>query len=76
MRTSQPSMLRHVIEGLDITSVLEKALDGDSLSLREVELLMKSSHSDLIASVADKIRRRVVGDTVTFVTNKILNYTN
>lgn len=76
MRTSQLSMLKHVIEGLDITSVLEKALDGDSLSLREVELLMKSSHTDLIGSVADKIRRRVVGDTVTFVTNQILNYTN
>ncbi|MFQ6011745.1 MAG: CofH family radical SAM protein, partial [Nitrososphaerales archaeon] len=76
MKSSHPLILKNAFEGLDITPVMEKALSGDALGLREVELLMKSPHTDLIGSVADRIRQRVVGDTVTFVTNQILNYTN
>jgi 7,8-didemethyl-8-hydroxy-5-deazariboflavin synthase CofH subunit len=57
---------------------LEKALAGKDVSLEEGLTLAKVEGDDLLAlvRVADEIRRRVVGDRITYVVNRNLNFTN
>ncbi len=69
--------------GLDSISperrrVLQRSLDGTPPSRDEVELLFtaRGDEVDAIASVADELRRRTNGDTVTYVINRNINYTN
>jgi FO synthase len=58
--------------------ILERALAGIAPDRDEVESLFSAQGSDIeaIADVADQLRRRAVGDTVTFVVNRNINYTN
>ena len=69
-------MLDQLLRDSEIYSILEKALHGDRLGFRDISYLMKSQDTHLIGLVADRIRKEVVGDTVTFIPNQILNYTN
>jgi FO synthase len=57
---------------------LEKALAAEDLGLEEGLTLATVEGDDLLAlvKVADEIRRRVVGDHVTYVVNRNLNFTN
>jgi len=61
-----------------IAEILERAIRGDAPTRDEIEVLFKAQGSDVeaIADVADTIRRNVVGDDVTFVVNRNINYTN
>ena len=61
-----------------VANALEKALAGDDLDFDEGLLLATVDGDDLLAlvRVADEIRRRVVGDQVTYVVNRNLNFTN
>jgi len=61
-----------------IAAILRSALDGKAPSRDEVELLFGAHGSDVeaIADVADTLRRRIVGDDVTFIVNRNINYTN
>ncbi|MCL1593045.1 MAG: 5-amino-6-(D-ribitylamino)uracil--L-tyrosine 4-hydroxyphenyl transferase CofH [Actinomycetia bacterium] len=61
-----------------IVGILERAINGDAPSLDEIEALFAAHGADVeaIADAADTIRRHVVGDDVTFVVNRNINYTN
>jgi FO synthase len=58
--------------------VLERALEGRELDFGEGLLLATAKGSDLLAlvKVADEQRRRRVGETITYVVNRNLNFTN
>src|SRR5579862_5851977 len=61
-----------------VTESLEKVLAGVDLGLEEGLTLANVEGDDLTAlvRVADEIRRRVVGDRITYVVNRNLNFTN
>lgn len=61
-----------------VASVLEKALAGRDLNLRDALSLCGAENNDLFAvvKIANELRRRAVGDQVTYVVNRNLNFTN
>ncbi len=61
-----------------VASVLEKALAEKDLELGDGLALCAVTEDDLLAvtKVADELRRRSVGDQVTYVVNRNLNFTN
>jgi FO synthase subunit 2 len=59
--------------------ILNRVLDGDDLSPAEALVLLQQKDHDRIAAiqtVADKLRFLQTGDTVTFVINRNINFTN
>ena len=58
------------------TPALEKALAGEELTYNDGVELMKQENLFLLASAADRLRKQLCGDTVTFVASYYLNYTN
>lgn len=63
----------------DITYILEKAIsERGSLSEAEIERMMQARGSDFTAvcQAADKYRKVVAGDEVTYCVNRNINYTN
>ncbi len=61
-----------------IAGILNRALDDHEISMEEGIKLFNARGTDSIALslVADELRRRSVGDLVTFVVNRNINYTN
>lgn len=61
-----------------IEEILEKTLKGKRINEREAIALMKSRVNNLaaISIVADKVREKKVGKTVTFIVNRNINFTN
>lgn len=61
-----------------IGRILEASLAGMPPSRDEVEVLFRAHGTDVeaIADAADVLRARAVGDDVTFVVNRNINYTN
>jgi 7,8-didemethyl-8-hydroxy-5-deazariboflavin synthase CofH subunit len=61
-----------------IARVLERALERRELDFSDGFLLATVKGSDLLAlvKVADEVRRRKVGETITYVVNRNLNFTN
>ena len=68
------------IEGAsqEVRLILERSLDGARPTRDELErlFLTRGAEVDAIASVADTLRQRTNGDTVTYVVNRNINYTN
>jgi len=68
------------IEGAsqEVRLILERSLDGSRPTRDELErlFLTRGADVDAIASVADTLRQRTNGDTVTYVVNRNINYTN
>jgi len=62
----------------DVRAILGRALDGAELSVAEADALAVTTGRDLLALTltADELRRRHVGDTVTYVVNRNVNFTN
>lgn len=62
----------------EIYQPLEQALEGRSLSLVEALPLTEARGPELLAmqSVADQLRQRQVGERVTYVVNRNINFTN
>jgi FO synthase subunit 2 len=62
----------------DIRRVLDSALAGDEVSVADADLLAHATGRDLAAMTlaADELRQRQVGDVVTFVVNRNINFTN
>ncbi|MGQ0847642.1 MAG: 5-amino-6-(D-ribitylamino)uracil--L-tyrosine 4-hydroxyphenyl transferase CofH [Actinomycetota bacterium] len=62
----------------DLGPILERSLQGSPPSRDEVERLFgaRSAQVDAIAWTADQLRADSVGDTVTYVINRNINYTN
>jgi FO synthase len=61
-----------------IAEILERSLSGTAPARAEIEQLFWARDEDVeaIARVADELRERAVGDTVTYVINRNINYTN
>lgn len=64
--------------GVETRAILDKALEGRMLSRAEGEALFSAVGADLDALVAtaDEVRRQRVGDRVTFVAVRNINFTN
>ena len=62
----------------NVAGILEKSLAGTDLDFDDGLALATTGGSDLLAvvKVADELRRRAVGDRVTYVVNRNLNFTN
>src|SRR5262249_27867012 len=61
-----------------IARILERALEGGEISVDEGETLFNTSgrsYSALLLT-ADELRRQAVGDRVTYVVNRNINFTN
>ncbi len=75
-----PATLSALISGLqaDVADVLNRALAGEDITIEDGELLFGTSGAEFTAMtmVADELRRRVVGDLVTYVVNRNVNFTN
>jgi len=61
-----------------VQSILDRSLEGTVPSRDEIEVLFaaRGDEVDAIAGVADQLRQRVCGETVTYVVNRNINYTN
>ncbi|MBW4528476.1 MAG: 7,8-didemethyl-8-hydroxy-5-deazariboflavin synthase subunit CofH [Phormidium tanganyikae FI6-MK23] len=59
-----------------IDAILEKARSGFDLSLEEGVTLLKSKETEQIRAVSDRLRQEQSGNTVTYVINRNINYTN
>ena len=55
---------------------LEKAIAGEELSYDDGLELMKYDNLHMLGALADIVRKRLVGDTVTFAASYYMNYTN
>src|SRR5436190_9119364 len=62
----------------DVRRVLAGVLDGSELSVDDGLALTRAAGRDLhaVTLVADEMRRRQVGDVVTYVVNRNINFTN
>jgi FO synthase subunit 2 len=59
--------------------VLDRALAGDDVSVDEAVALLDaegSANTNAIVLAADDLRRRTVGDVVTYIINRNINFTN
>lgn len=72
--------LASVLEHIDphVGAILHRALDGEEVSWQEGLRLCETNGLDLqvVCLVADEMRRRQVGDVVTYVVNRNINFTN
>ena len=61
-----------------VAAILERALAGEELGFADGVALGAVEGDDLLAlvKVADALRRRTVGDNITYVVNRNLNFTN
>ncbi len=64
--------------GDELRRILDRSLAGSRPTHPELERLFaaRGDEVDAIAAVADELRRRRNGDTVTYVVNRNINYTN
>ena len=70
------TLIQDLINKSDVSDILNNALDGQSISLNECIRLIRSEDVYAIGFVGNILRERLYGNTVTFVNNIILNYTN
>lgn len=66
-------MLSNIIND---SRALERAIAGEELSFNDGMELMKYENIFMLGSIADNIRKKLKGDTVTFTASYYLNYTN
>jgi FO synthase len=62
----------------ELAGILERSLEGTPPRVAEIERLFRSRGPEVeaVARVADTLRERACGDTVTYVINRNINYTN
>jgi len=72
--------LAAVLDHVDphVSMILHRALDGEEISWKEGLRLCETNGLDLqaVCLVADEMRRRHVGEVVTYVVNRNINFTN
>jgi FO synthase subunit 2 len=61
-----------------VAGALDRALSDKDVSVDEAIALFDSTglEMNLLVAVADELRRKAVGDTVTYVVNRNINFTN
>lgn len=72
----QSRLVQEFLKKSDIRDILDSALSGRKLDLDDCIRLVKSDDAYSMGLVANILRQRKFGDTITFVNNIILNYTN
>ncbi|MGE0347078.1 MAG: 5-amino-6-(D-ribitylamino)uracil--L-tyrosine 4-hydroxyphenyl transferase CofH [Gemmatimonadales bacterium] len=62
----------------DLAGILARSLEDTPPRVAEIERLFRARGAEVeaVARVADELRRRRKGDTVTYVVNRNINYTN
>jgi 7,8-didemethyl-8-hydroxy-5-deazariboflavin synthase CofH subunit len=79
-RPEAPAFLARYWTGLDprVREALDRALDGGEVSVADGLVLAEARGRELtaLALVADELRARQVGDVVTYVVNRNINFTN
>ena len=65
-------------QGSAVHDVLDGVQAGEEVGVDEIVTLLSARGPEVlaVAEVADALRREIVGDTVTFVRNRNINYTN
>ena len=78
LRADVPLERRLAAARSDFRALLERALHGDELSIDDGVTCLTVEGDDLLALIAtaDAIRRADVGDDVTYVVNRNINFTN
>lgn len=78
MRSLLPRLTGIAEPALEIARVLGRALEGRILTREEGRLLAEAGPEVLgpLAAVADEVRRQRVGDIVSYVVNRNINFTN
>jgi 7,8-didemethyl-8-hydroxy-5-deazariboflavin synthase CofH subunit len=80
MSTGDAGSLRPILDRVsrDVRSTLVRVLDGAEVSVDDADALARLTGRDLqaLTLVADELRRRHVGDVVTYVINRNINFTN
>ena len=75
-----PAILVHgqTLASANIEGIIDRARDGQRLDEQDIVALFSADGPDVarIADAADALRRAVVGENVTFVVNRNINYTN
>lgn len=66
-------MLEQLIER---SEALDRAVAGEELRFKDGMELMEYGNIHMLGAVADRVRRRLVGDEVTFASSYYMNYTN
>ncbi len=63
---------------LEVARILDRALSGHDITVDEAVILLDAQGPNVtaIALAADDLRRRTAGDTVTYVVNRNINFTN
>ena len=73
-------MLESILRDIDpvISDILNQSLDSKNISIKHAIELLQTTGTEMImtAMVADNLRRNAVGDNVTFVINRNINFTN
>jgi FO synthase subunit 2 len=73
-------MLESMMKEIDpvISDILNQSLDSKNISIKQAVELFNSKGTEMImtAMVADMIRKKNVGDKVTYVINRNINFTN
>ncbi len=72
----QSRLVQEFLKKSDIRDILDSALAGRKLNLDDCIRLVKSDDAYSMGLVSSILRQRKFGDTITFVNNIILNYTN
>ena len=80
MSTGDAGSLSSVLDrtSREVRTILARVLDGAEVSVAEAEILAVAAGRDLgaLTLVADELRQRHVGDVVTYVVNRNINFTN
>ncbi|HEY9654695.1 MAG TPA: 7,8-didemethyl-8-hydroxy-5-deazariboflavin synthase subunit CofH, partial [Crinalium sp.] len=64
---------------ITVEKILDRALEGHDLSGEEGMMLLKQRSSEAIAQIrqtADQLRQQQSGETVTYIINRNINFTN
>jgi FO synthase subunit 2 len=73
-------MLESILRDIDpvISEILNQSLDSKNITIKQAVELFQTTGTEMTmtAMVADNLRRRAVGDNVTFVINRNINFTN
>lgn len=67
------------LAALSVDRILDRALEGQDISETEGVMLLQQTDPAILAAIqqtADQLRQRQAGDTVTYVINRNINFTN
>ncbi len=72
--------LEHMLKGIEptVAGILNSSLEGHDISVDQAVTLFSTSGLEFnaLSMAADELRRRSVGDLVTYVVNRNINFTN